>query len=509
MKEINDYNAPIEIQKDILTAIGGEGEKHYNSPFDVQYAILEQIEGGGEGGLVHEAPIDGKVYGRKDADWAEISANFEAVVADELPTASADTMGKMYLIPSADPQEQNVRDEYITINTDNVYSWEQIGSTAIDLSDYYTKDEVDEIIETEEEVISTALNKLNDEKQPLLTAGTNITIDEDNVISATGGGNSIVELTQAEYNALTPEEKENGSIYSITDATIYDMTNYYTKSESNAAFNPYATVTASTSGYKFPRWNARGQIDGTTATAYQASQSINGSSRSIYSTSSSSLPTIYAPTAAGTTGQVLVSNGSGAPTWQDFKSDATYYLSDTDAAAGTYSTSIAEFYTECIENNKIGPLQINFDTDHNETIYSIGDEATEFAINDLIGLECTEGNITLTTADKTLIVNGTTGEIDSTSTISATLIKCDGSFIIIQLGEAATFNESSIYTVTSEVNTFVSHSSYLPSSTRLYEGTVEIWLMTTEDGAEWELDHYTITNSTISKITSTGTFGQN
>lgn len=60
------------------------------------------------------------------------------VVVSVLPTASADTMGKIYLVPSADPQTQNVKDEYITIESSGSYTWEIIGSTSIDLSGYVT-----------------------------------------------------------------------------------------------------------------------------------------------------------------------------------------------------------------------------------------------------------------------------------------------------------------------------------------------------------------------------------
>ena len=60
----------------------------------------------------------------------------------ELPVASDSTMGIIYLVPSADPQTQNVKDEYITLRSGTegsyIYSWEQIGSTAIDLSGYVT-----------------------------------------------------------------------------------------------------------------------------------------------------------------------------------------------------------------------------------------------------------------------------------------------------------------------------------------------------------------------------------
>ena len=67
---------------------------------------------------------------------------FSYEVVATLPAASADTMGKIYLVPSADPQQQNVKDEYITIDNgasaQTRYTWEQIGSTSVDLSGYVT-----------------------------------------------------------------------------------------------------------------------------------------------------------------------------------------------------------------------------------------------------------------------------------------------------------------------------------------------------------------------------------
>ena len=70
----------------------------------------------------------------------------------ELPTASADTFGlKIYLVPSAEPQVQNIKDEFITVRSGSegayTYSWEQIGSTAIDLSDYVTEDALATVLE--------------------------------------------------------------------------------------------------------------------------------------------------------------------------------------------------------------------------------------------------------------------------------------------------------------------------------------------------------------------------
>ena len=62
-----------------------------------------------------------------------------------LPTASADTMGKVYLTPSAQ-QGQNASDWWVTIydtQHDPIYYWKQVNTTSVDLSNYYTKSEVD------------------------------------------------------------------------------------------------------------------------------------------------------------------------------------------------------------------------------------------------------------------------------------------------------------------------------------------------------------------------------
>lgn len=57
---------------------------------------------------------------------------------NELPATGEPNV--IYLVPSTNPQTTNAKDEYIYINN----AWEQIGSTAVDLSNYYTKSEVDE-----------------------------------------------------------------------------------------------------------------------------------------------------------------------------------------------------------------------------------------------------------------------------------------------------------------------------------------------------------------------------
>ena len=207
----------------------------------------------------------------------------------------------------------------------------------------------------------TDYNVKDPNAQEILISGTNIkTINNQSILGSgnitiqggSGGGENVIELTQAEYDALTvyPEN----TTYIITDATPINMDNYATTGTVNTLSGQVATlsdnvatkadkanVTANTSR-QFPLWNAQGIVTGTTGnTLYEASHNINGSSYTILSTSSSSsLPTTYAPTSAGTKDAVLLSNGSGAaPIWSQYK---FIFISQTDydALATKDSTTI-------------------------------------------------------------------------------------------------------------------------------------------------------------------------
>lgn len=68
-----------------------------------------------------------------DEDKAKLSSvgTGEYVVADTLPTASASTMNKIYLIPSG---TGDARIMYVTVKDGNTYSWQSIDTTDIDVS---------------------------------------------------------------------------------------------------------------------------------------------------------------------------------------------------------------------------------------------------------------------------------------------------------------------------------------------------------------------------------------
>ena len=63
---------------------------------------------------------------------------FTPTVVQTLPTQDIDTH-TIYLVPKQDSEQEDAYDEWLYINN----AWEHIGSTTIDLSNYYTKSEVD------------------------------------------------------------------------------------------------------------------------------------------------------------------------------------------------------------------------------------------------------------------------------------------------------------------------------------------------------------------------------
>lgn len=175
-------------------------------------------------------------------------------------------------------------------------------------------------------------------KQETLVSGTNIkTINNQSLLGngnidiqgGGGGGDNVVELTKAQYEALDPPAAD--TTYIITDAETVDLNDYAMASgltELSGTVETLSTTvsgkadkanTTARNGYYIPVWNAQGIITGTYTQLYSKSQGINGAGYSVISTSSSSFPNIYAPTTVGTAGQPLLSNGSGAPSWGTYK----------------------------------------------------------------------------------------------------------------------------------------------------------------------------------------------
>ena len=121
-------------------------------------------------------------------------------------------------------------------NTATTYTKTEVDTALANKADTattYTKTEVDNALgdKADTSAVTASIAAAVSGKQDTLIAGSGITISG-NVISSEGG-NKVVELTQAQYDALV--DKDPDTFYIITDASAIDINNYYTKTEVNTA----------------------------------------------------------------------------------------------------------------------------------------------------------------------------------------------------------------------------------------------------------------------------------
>ena len=147
---VKDLRDDVAQTKDILGEVGGKLDAHTNDTNNPHGVTKEQVGLG----LVENKGIDATptansnnyvsssgVKNYVDTAVGSISG-FDYVVVDTLPTASEETMHRIYLVKDTHSDNQDNYDEYITIKTGSVYSWEKIGNTDIDLSQYLKKTDI-------------------------------------------------------------------------------------------------------------------------------------------------------------------------------------------------------------------------------------------------------------------------------------------------------------------------------------------------------------------------------
>lgn len=115
---------------------------------------------------------------------------FAISIESELPTENIDTH-TIYFIPKEGSESGDVYDEYIFINNE----WEHIGSTEIDLSNYYTTEQVDEIQRVADEKIEELQTEVDELNTKLMNISIETFLGGTNIIQATG------DLVEAAKNA--------------------------------------------------------------------------------------------------------------------------------------------------------------------------------------------------------------------------------------------------------------------------------------------------------------------
>lgn len=141
-------------------------------------------------------------YYDKDTVNSLINSGITTTIVTQLPTTGDES--KIYLVPVSGEVQSgtNKYKEYIYIKVNNVYQWEEIGSTEFSLDDYYTK---------------TTLNTLLDGK-----------MDADVVIPT-----KLSELTndvgfiKFEVRNSLPSTADDYTVVAIPAATVYESNNNY------------------------------------------------------------------------------------------------------------------------------------------------------------------------------------------------------------------------------------------------------------------------------------------
>lgn len=134
-------------------------------------------------------------------------------VVDTLPeTGRIDTI---YLVKKDNPGEQNLYDEYVYTDT----GWEHIGDTSVDLTDYYTKDEVNDKLATISKVYYWEEGNTGEES---------IAVFQEMINDLINGGNPILSNKYSNDTSMNADYRIGGSdIYTFpTDLDITTLSTY-------------------------------------------------------------------------------------------------------------------------------------------------------------------------------------------------------------------------------------------------------------------------------------------
>lgn len=192
----NNYSNDFEVRKATLVKLGGDATNLSNI-YEVDLAILEKTGQGGGGASIDDTDIStGKVWSSSKTNSMINTAGLQIEIVQTLPQVGESK--KIYLIPATDPSTGNSYDEYMWINN----QWEKIGSTAIDLTNYYTKSQVDSAISTED----TSLKNYTDY---------GLILKQDKM-----GFNNIIHIQKADYDSLPTKDSSIG--YVVVDNLKYE-----------------------------------------------------------------------------------------------------------------------------------------------------------------------------------------------------------------------------------------------------------------------------------------------
>lgn len=220
-------------------------------------------------------------------------------------------------------------------------------------------------------------------------SGTSYSIKDENACK-------VVELTQAEYDALPASAKTINSLFVITDATAGDLSNYYTKTETDGLLDTKLDVTAYTQT-DLSNYYTKSETSGATeistalssksdtATTYTKTETDNAitaatSTKQDTLVSGTNIKTINGETLLGE-GNITIEGGSVGLTEDDelLLSTALTDLNDRKIDASDVKANYqkkGDYVTKDYVTTALEPYETKLDEINTE-------EVTAYALNDL------------------------------------------------------------------------------------------------------------------------------
>lgn len=205
-------------KRSVVYAVGANGQTSM-----IAFADLATT-----GGSIVRRSSDGRIgvaAGKSDTDAVNYKQLMDAVatlqsisfeIVQQLPTSGEQNI--IYLLPKSSSSANNVYDEYIWINN----SWELIGTTAIDLSDYYTKTQADNKFVAKQTGYTLSQNDYTDaDKAKLDGVSTGAQV---NVIESVKVNNVALSVANKSVNIPLVSATANGAM--STDMYDVAMFNY-------------------------------------------------------------------------------------------------------------------------------------------------------------------------------------------------------------------------------------------------------------------------------------------
>lgn len=141
------------------------------------------------------------------------AGNIHIEVVTELPVTGQNNI--LYLVPKSTSASQNVYDEYIWTTVVSVSQWEKIGSTEVDLSNYYTKTETNT-------QINGSVNSISYTNSTTVTANT-VKLALDNLYDIVDDISASIEPSIKSFTMTASNTYEIGqSVNSITFSWDYN-----------------------------------------------------------------------------------------------------------------------------------------------------------------------------------------------------------------------------------------------------------------------------------------------